>query len=61
MFSAPFATYFVVASALDAGPIYAGVAAIITVQVVIFAYVAMAFSEDLQCDQDEPKGRPKLQ
>jgi hypothetical protein len=62
MFSAPLAAYYVALSWLDAGPIYAGVAAIVTVQFVMGGYVAMAFGEDLECDQGEAQPpRPKSQ
>ena len=50
--------YFVCARWLESGPIWAGVAAILVVQVVIFGYVITAFTEDMEVDR-EPAPAPE--
>ena len=50
--------YFVCARWLESGPIWAGVAAILVVQVVIFGYVITAFTEDMEVDR-EPAPEPE--
>jgi len=52
------AQYFVCARWLESGPIWAGVAAILVVQVVIFGYVITAFTEDMEVDR-EPAPAPE--
>ena len=56
MFTMPFIAYYGCRRFLGADAIWAGVAAIVTVQVVIFGYVAAAFTEDIEVDrvQDQP-------
>ena len=60
MFTAPFIAYFGCTNLLDSGPIWAGVAAIVVVQVVIFGYVFVAFTEDMEVDRvaSEPEPVP---
>ena len=60
MFTAPFITYFGCTNFLDSGPTWAGIAAIVVVQIVIFGYVFVAFTEDLEVDRerDEPQPSP---
>ena len=53
MFTAPFIAYFGCTNLLDSGPIWAGIAAIVVVQIVIFGYVFVAFTEDLEIDREE--------
>ena len=52
MFTAPFVAYFGCTNLLDSGPIWAGIAAIVVVQIVIFGYVFVAFTEDLEVDRE---------
>ena len=52
MFTAPFIAYFGCTNILNSGPIWAGISACVVVQVVIFGYVFVAFTEDLEVDQE---------
>jgi hypothetical protein len=51
MFTMPFIAYYGCRRFLDADATWAGVAAVVTVQVVIFGYVAAAFTEDIEADR----------
>lgn len=58
MFTAPFIAYFGCTNFLDASPVWAGIAAIVVVQVVIFGYVFVAFTEDLEIDRGRDESQP---
>ena len=58
MFTAPFIAYFGCTNFLDASPVWAGIAAIIVVQIVIFGYVFVAFTEDLEVDRRRDDSQP---
>lgn len=58
MFTAPFITYFGCTNFLQSGPVWAGIAAIVVVQIVIFGYVFVAFTEDLEVDRERDETQP---
>ena len=58
MFTAPFITYFGCTNILQSGPVWAGIAAIVVVQIVIFGYVFVAFTEDLEVDREREGSQP---
>ena len=60
MFTAPFVAYYVSVTYMQKSAMWAGIAAIGVVQIVIVGYVAMAFTEDLEVDQ-EPEDKRKAQ